>query len=403
MSAELKALQDSETWSIVPRPLNSHVIGCKWVYKVKLNADGQIERYKARLVAKGYNQIAGFDYKETFSPVSKQTTVRVFFAITAAFNWHLTQLDVNNAFLNGDLKEEVYMDIPPGYEIQGEYPENVKLVCKLHKSLYGLKQASREWNAKIKSFIIQYGFIQSNADHSLFTMKTNNGEFIALLLYVDDIVVGSSSKQAADDVKLFLSSHFKLKDLGTVKYFLGLEIARSPEGISISQRKYTLDLLEEHGLLGAKPVSTPIDYNQKLVKAQDEEKLINSTNYRQLVGKLLYLTFSRLDIAYAVQVLSQFMDKPSLEHMNVAHRVLKYLKGSLGQGILMKSESNLMIVGYCDSDWAGCPNSRKSVTGYNMFIGNSLVTWKSKKQSVVSRSSAEAEYRAMASTSCEII
>ncbi|EOY26809.1 Cysteine-rich RLK (RECEPTOR-like protein kinase) 8 [Theobroma cacao] len=403
MSAELKALQDNETWSIIPRPLNSHVIGCKWVYKVKLNADGQIERYKARLVAKGYNQIAGFDYKETFSPVAKQTTVRVFFAIATAFNWHLTQLDVNNAFLNGDLKEEVYMDIPPGYEIQGEYPENVKLVCKLHKSLYGLKQASREWNAKITSLIIQYGFIQSNADRSLFTMKTNNGEFFALLLYVDDILVGSYSKQAADAMKLFLSSHFKLKDLGTVKYFLGLEIARSPKGISISQRKYTLDLLEEHGLLGAKPVSTPIDYNQKLVKAQDEEKLINSIDYRQLVKKLLYLTFSRPDIAYAVQVLSQFMDKPSLEHMNAAHRVLKYLKGSLGQGILMKSESNLMIVGYCDSDWAGCPNSRKSITRYNMFIGNSLVTWKFKKQSVVSRSSEEAKYRAMASASCEII
>ncbi|XP_017974435.1 PREDICTED: uncharacterized mitochondrial protein AtMg00810 [Theobroma cacao] len=131
-------------------------------------------------------------------------------------------------------------------------------------------------------------------------MKTNNGEFIALLLYVDDILLWSSLKQAADDVKLFLSSHFKLKDLGTVKYFLGLEIARSPEVISISQRKYTLDLLEEHGLLSAKPVSTPIDYNKKLVKAQDEEKLINPTDYRQLVGKLLYLTFSRLDITYAV-------------------------------------------------------------------------------------------------------
>ncbi|EOY02442.1 Uncharacterized protein TCM_016911 [Theobroma cacao] len=228
MSAELKALQDSGTWSIVQRPPNSHVIGCKWVYKVKLNVDGQIERYKARLVAKGYNQIAGFDYKEIFSPVAKQTT--------------------------------------------------------------------------------------SNADHSLFTMKTNNGEFIALLL---------------------------------------LEIARSPEGISISQRKYTLDLLEEHGLLGAKPVSIPIDYNQKLVKAQDEEKLINPTDYKQLVGKLLYLTFSRLDIAYAVQVISQFMDKPSLEHMTAAHKVLKYLKRSPSQ--------------------------------------------------VVSRSSAEAEYRAMASASCEII
>ncbi|EOY01263.1 Cysteine-rich RLK 8, putative [Theobroma cacao] len=247
------------------------------------------------------------------------------------------------------------MDLPEGYSVKGEYAGNGRLVCKLHKSLYGLKQASRQWNAKFSEAILKYGFQQSGSDHSLFTKKTNDENFIALLVYVDDILLGSTSIQESNEVKEFLDSLFKLKDLGTIKYFLGLEIAKSPESISICQRKYTLDLLEENGLLGAKPV------------------------------------------------LSQFMDKPGKEHLTAAHRVLKYLKGSSGQRILMKSKSTLKISGYADSDWAGCPDTRKSVTGFCIFIGDSLVSWKSKKQSVVARSSAEAEYRSMASVCCEMI
>ncbi|EOY00276.1 Cysteine-rich RLK (RECEPTOR-like protein kinase) 8, putative [Theobroma cacao] len=371
MIAELKALEDNGTWSIVPLPSNCHAVGCKWVYKVKLHANGSIERYKARLVAKGYNQVEGFDYQETFSPIAKQTTVKVFFALTAAYNWHLSHHDVNNAFLDGDLAEEVYMEIPQGYSIKGEYPNSSsKMVCRLHKSLYGLKQASRQWNAKLTASIVKYGFKQSTSDYSLFTMRTINGDFVALLVHVDDIFIASNSTQTEFDVKNFLSSQFKLKDLGKVKYFLGLEVARSPEGISICQRKYTLDLLEEYGLLGPKPVSTPIDYNHRLSKVSEGNELVDATSYRQLVGKLL---------------------------------VLKYLKKAPGQGILMKSKNNLKISGYSNSDWAGCLDTRKSITGYCIFIGDSLVSWKSKKQSVVARSSAEAEYRAMATTCCEII
>ncbi|WRX29369.1 Reverse transcriptase [Theobroma cacao] len=224
----------------------------------------------------------------------------MYFALVAAQNWRLSQLDINNAFLNGELTEEVYMELPQGYTIKREYPTSSRLVCKLHKSLYGLKQASRAWNSKLTTSVLKYGFKQSNSDYSLFTMKTHSGDFIALLVYVDDILIASSSIQAENDVKGYLSSEFKLKDLGKVKYFLGLEIARSPEGISICQRKYALYLLEEHGLLGTKPASTPIDYNHKLVKSSDEDKLIDATSYRQLIGKLLYLTFSRPDITYAV-------------------------------------------------------------------------------------------------------
>ncbi|XP_017979696.1 PREDICTED: uncharacterized mitochondrial protein AtMg00810 [Theobroma cacao] len=403
MDIELKALEDNGTWSIVQLPSNCHAVGCKWVYKVKLNADGKVERYKARLVAKGYNQIEGFDYQKTFSPVVRQTTVRMFFALAATQNWRLSQLDINNAFLNGELTEEVYMELPQGYTIKGEYPTSSRLVCKLHKSLYGLKQASRAWNSKLTTSVLKYGFKQSNSDYSLFIMKTHRGDFIALLVYVDDILIASTSIQAENDVKGYLSSEFKLKDLRKVKYFLRLEIARSPEGISICQRKYALDLLEEHRLLGTKPASTPIDYNHKLVKSSDEDKLINATSYRQLIGKLLYLTFSIPDITYAVQVLSQFMDQPGLKHLAAAHRVLRYIKKAPGQGILMKSRNNLKISGYSDSDWIGCPNTRRSVTGYCIFVGDSLISWKSKKQSIVARSSAKAEYRSMVAAYCEIM
>ncbi|EOY01844.1 Cysteine-rich RLK (RECEPTOR-like protein kinase) 8, putative [Theobroma cacao] len=301
MTVELKSLEDNGTWSIVPLPPNCHVVGCKWVYKVKLNANGNVERSKARLVAKGYNQIKGFDYQDTFNLVARQTTVRVFFALAVVHNWHLSQLDVNNAFLNGELAEDVYMELPQGYVINGECPSHSRLVCKLHKSLYGLKQVSRVWNSKLTTSLQKFGFKQSNSDYSLFTMKTYNGDFIALLVYVDDILIASNSVQVKSDVKEFLKLEFKLKELGKVKYFLGLEIARSPEDISICQRKYALDLLEEQGLLGAKLVSTPIDSNHKLAKSNDEDKLTDATSYRQLVGKLLYLTFSRPDIAYAVQ------------------------------------------------------------------------------------------------------
>ncbi|XP_017974611.1 PREDICTED: uncharacterized mitochondrial protein AtMg00810-like [Theobroma cacao] len=256
---------------------------------------------------------------------------------------------------------------------------------------------------KFSIAILRYGFQQSASDHSLFTMKTDDGNFTALLVYLDDILIGSASVQESNKVKDFLNSLFKLRDLGTVKYFLGLEIAKSPKGISICQRKYTLDLLEENGLLGAKPVSTLIDYNHKLCKVKDGEILSDPTSYRQLIGKLIYLTFSRPDICYAVQVLSQFMDKPRKEHLVAAHRILKYLKASLGQGILMKSKSTLKISRYADSDWAGCSDTRRSVIGFCIFIGDSLVSWKSKKQSVVARSSVEAEYRSMVSTCCEMI
>ncbi|XP_050212336.1 uncharacterized mitochondrial protein AtMg00810-like [Mercurialis annua] len=244
------------------------------------------------------------------------------------------------------------------------------------------------------------GFNQSKSDYSLFTKSDSQG-FIALLLYVDDIIIANSSSLAIASLKSFLESQFKLKDLGSLKYFIGLEIARSKQGISLCQCKYILELLEEYGLTAVKPVSIQIKVNHKLIH-HSENLLENPTSYRQLVGKLLYLTLTRPDITYAVHVLTQFMDKPAEIHFRAALRVLKYLKGSPGQGLLFYSTSTLHLSAYCDSDWAGCLETRRSLTGYCIFLGTSLISWKSKKQQVVSRSSTGAEYRSMATTAAEV-
>jgi hypothetical protein len=195
MNVELLALAENHTWDVVDLPHGKHPIGCRWVYKIKYKADGSIERYKARLVAKGYTQMEGLDYFDTFSPVAKITTVRVLLAIAAIKGWHLEQLDVNNAFLHGDLNEEVYMCLPPGM-----FANSPSKVCRLHKSLYGLKQASRQWYSKLSSFLISIGYSQSQADHSLY-IKASPCAFTALLVYVDDIVLAGDSTQEIQFVK----------------------------------------------------------------------------------------------------------------------------------------------------------------------------------------------------------
>ncbi|KAK2453566.1 putative mitochondrial protein [Trifolium repens] len=396
MNDELEALAKTGTWEIVDLPPHTKPIGSKWVYKVKHKADGSIERYKARLVAKGYSQVEGLDFFDTFSPVAKLTTVRLLLAVASTQKWHLHQLDVNNAFLHGDLKEDVYMYIPDGVHVS-----KPNQVCKLLKSLYGLKQVSRKWYEKLTSLLVAEGYIQSTADHSLFTI-TSGSDFTALLVYVDDIILAGTSVTEIDRIKFILDNNFKIKDLGPLKYFLGFEVAQSREGITISQRKYCLDLLKDSGLLGSKPASTPLDPAVKLHN-DDSKPYADISQYRRLVGKLLYLTNTRPDICFATQQLSQFLSKPTINHYNAACRVIRYLKHNPGRGLLFPRSSDLQILGFTDADWAGCLDTRKSTTGYCFFIGSSLVSWKAKKQTTVSRSSSEAEYRALSSATCELI
>ncbi|RVW42670.1 Retrovirus-related Pol polyprotein from transposon TNT 1-94 [Vitis vinifera] len=337
MDDELKALEETNTWNIVHLPPGKHVVGCRWVYRFKFNPDGSIERPKSRVVAQGFTQHFGVDYKETFAPVAKMSTVKVLLSVAANHGWSLSQMDVKNAFLHGELEEEVYMKIPPGHPLCGD-PSRV---CKLNKSIYGLKQSPRAWHAKLSSTLEDLGFTRSSADSSLY-VQTGQTEKLMVLIYVDDLIITGSNADSIAALKKKLQGKFPVKDLGPLKYFLGIEVATSRKGLFLNQRKYTIDLLRDSNMLNSKPANTPFDSKLQLDKLGDP---LDSPNYYQkLVGKLIYLTITRPNISFAT-----------------------------------------IHYGYC------------------MFVGGNLVSWKSKKQPVVARSSAEAEYRAMAAASCEMV
>lgn len=397
MDVEMAALDKNKTWRVVELPKGKKPVGCKWVFSIKYNANGEIERYKARLVAKGYTQKYGIDFQETFSPVAKLNTIRILISLAANLGWSLHQFDVKNAFLHGDLEEEIYMELPPGYDYHG----SSSVVCKLDKALYGLKQSPRAWFGRFSGAMKKYGYNQSDSDHTLFIRR--NGEKLTLLIiYVDDMIITGNDEEEITELQEKLSKEFEMKNLGKLKYFLGIEVARSNEGIFLSQRKYVLDFLAEVGMLDCKPVDTPIMQNYKSVEHTDsipEDK----ENYQKLVGKLIYLSHTRPDIAYAVSVASQFMHSPKQEHMELVTRIIRYLKGSPGRGVMYKNNGNLDVCGYTDADWAGSQVDRRSTSGYFTFVGGNLVTWRSKKQNVVALSSAEAEFRGMTKGMCELL
>ncbi|KAM2020888.1 hypothetical protein ACFX16_042974 [Malus domestica] len=397
MKVEMKALQKNETWSVESLPQGKRPVGCKWVFTIKHKADGTIDRYKARLVAKGYTQTFGVDYQETFALVAKMNTIRVLLSLAANFDWSLKQFDVKNAFLHGDLEEEVYMELPPRYEVQNKAGK----VCRLRKALYGLKQSPRAWFGRFTDAMKKYGYQQGNADHTLL-IKRRGGKVTLLIIYVDDMVVTCDDTEEMERLHEYLSSEFEMKDLGGLKYFLGIEVARSRDGIYLSQRKYVLDLLSETGMLACKPAETPIVRNYHLAVYPDQVPA-NRERYQRLVGRLIYLSLTRPDITYAISVVSQFMHSPSEDHMAAVMRILSYLKGAPGKGLIFRKHGHLEIKGYTDADWAGNITDRHSTSGYFTFVAGNIVTWRSKKQNVVARSTAEAEYRGMAHGICELL
>ncbi|KAG7572488.1 Integrase catalytic core [Arabidopsis suecica] len=389
---EVQAMIRNHTWDEEELPKGKKCVSSKWVFTIKYKSDGEIERYKARLVARGFTQTYGDDYRETFAPVAKQHTVKVVLSLAVNLDWELWQMDVKNAFLQGELEEEVYMSPPPGLEdivAPGK-------VLRLRKAIYGLKQSPRAWYHKLSSTLLANGFKKSHSDHTLFTKQDNQG-IVVVLVYVDDLIISGSNKEGIQAIKSSLHSAFDIKDLGVLKYFLGIEVCRSKEGLFLSQRKYALDLLKLTGKLGAKPVDTPLEQGYKVNRKgeKDDTPYHCPEQYRRLVGKLIYLTYTRPDLSFAVNQVAQHMQTPTVYHWGLVERILRYIKGSPGKGIWMGRNSSTEIVGYCDADYNGDRNTRQSTTGFCTFIGGNLVTWKTKKQKVVSCSSAEAEYRAM--------
>ncbi|KAJ0978741.1 hypothetical protein J5N97_014215 [Dioscorea zingiberensis] len=281
-------------------------------------------------------------------------------------------------------------------------PHSPGEVCKLKKALYGLKQAPRAWFEKFSIVIASLGFHPSPHDSALFLRCSPYGR-ILLSLYVDDMILtGDDVLWNSRNLKLQLAKQFEMKDLGTLQYFLGIEVAYSPRGYLLSQSKYIATILEQARLCDARTVDTPLELNAKYTSS-DGIPLSDPTLYRTVVGSLVYLTITRPDITYAVHVVSQFVASPTSVHWAVVLRILRYLRGTQFQSLLFPSSSSLELRAYSDADWAGDPTDRKSTTGFCIFLGDSLISWKSKKQPIVSRSSTEAEYRAMASTIAEII
>ncbi|KAK4382085.1 Retrovirus-related Pol polyprotein from transposon RE1 [Sesamum angolense] len=326
--------------------------------------------------------------------MAKVVTVRLFPTIATSHGWPIHQLDINNAFLHGYLDEDLYMLPPEGYSVEPG------MVCKLERSLYGLKQASRQWNVEFTTKLQEFGFMQSSHDYCLFVKTTDSG-LLALLVYVDDILLTGSSLEEIQAVKCYLHDLFTIKDIGEARYFLGLEIARNSKGSYVAQTKYILDIVKDTGLLEAKAASTPLPQGLKLT-SDCGALLQNPDSYRCLVGRLLYLSFTRPDISHSVQQLSQFLNHPCELHMSAALHVVKYLKGCPSKGLFLPALNSFTLTAYSDADWASCPDSRRSLTGFCIFLGTTLVSWKTKKQTTVSRSTAEAEYRSMAAAVCEI-
>ncbi|XP_028097981.1 uncharacterized protein LOC114297713 [Camellia sinensis] len=304
-------------------------------------------------------------------------------------------MDVKNAFLNGDLTKEVYMQPLPGYE----HP--LDTVCRLRRALYGLKQAPHAWFSKFSTTITQFTFSSSSYDSALFIRKTPHG-ITLLLLYVDDMIITGDDLDGIHELKHFLSSHFEMKDLGSVSYFLGLEISSTPSGLYLTQAKYASDLLSCAGLTDSKTAPTPLKYNARLTSLEGT-LLSDATLYRQLVGSLVYLSITRPDISHAVHIVSQFLSAPRSTHYAAILRILRYVKGTLFHGLHYSAHTPLELCAYSDAGWASDPTDRRSTTGYCFFLGSLLISWQSKKQIVVSRSSTEAEYRALADTTQELL
>ncbi|KAF5441902.1 hypothetical protein F2P56_037146 [Juglans regia] len=359
MNDEIQALKKNDTWDLVPRPQNHIVVGCRWIFKTNLHADGSIECHKARLVAKVFSQIHGLDFEDTSSPVVRPAravikpsraepvfdlstlcpaTVRIILSIAVTSGWPLHQLDVKNAFIHGHIFEEVYMDQPPGYT-DPQFPQH--------------------------------------ADSSLFIHHITSGT-VYLLLYVDDMVLTGNNPALTKTLITRLSTEFAMKDLGSLHYFLGVKVQPNSHGLFLSQTKYALDILQRANMVEAKPITTPFEVGHHLTI---EGKLFSDhTLFRSLAGVLQYLKITRLDLSFSVNSIA-----------STGHH-----------GLQLHRTSSHELLAYSDADWAGCPDTRRSTTGYVIFLGANLVSWCSKKQSIVSRFSAEAEYRSLVFATAEV-
>ena len=382
MKKEMKAMENNTVWELVTPPKNADIVGCRWIYKRKSNC-----QYKARLVAQGFSQKFGSNYDEVYSPVVKFQSVRTLLALSANQNYKVHHLDFDTAFLNGTLTETVYMRQPKGFE-DPDYPNKV---CRLKKSLYGLKQSPLVWNETISKFLKEQGFVQSVNDSCIYTF-VDNGHIVLLALYVDDIILCSNSENLLEQVKLILSNKYKLKDLGQLKNFLGIQIEQTKKGIQIHQKDYINKLLNKFGLSECNATKLPAQVNYKLQNREESESSFNITDYKSAIGSLLYLAgMTRPDISFAVNYAARFQSDPGTSHWAYVKQIFRYLKGTVNLGLMYERKKSINLTAYSDSDWAGDTVDRKSTSGYLFVVNNTPVAWSSTKQRTIALSSTESE------------
>ena len=387
MKEELESLHENEVWEVVPKPTHRKIIDGKWVFKVKGNAQGQIERYKARYVARGFSQVQGLDFDEVFAPVARYDSLRLLLAISANRKWRPRQLDIKTAFLYGILKEEVYMQLPEGCRGDGH-------VALLKRSIYGLKQSPREWYFRLKTFLEPHGFVASDFDPCVWIHESGD---LILAVYVDDVTAFGEDSDLMTKAIQLLKSEFKVNDMGDLHWLLGLQIEFTETAITLSQAAYADKILARFGMESCNPVSSPMDVNCHLQARTDDEPKADATSYQQMIGSLMYLvTGTRPDLAYTVTHLSQYNANPSVAHLQAAKRVLRYVKGTRDQKLVYPFGQQLTLSGYCDASYGNCLDTRRSFSGNLYQLGNCTISWRARKQKCVAHSTCESEYMALA-------
>lgn len=405
--SELKSLEEKKVYSLVNRPDNRHVIGGKWVFKIKLGTSGEILKYKARYVAKGYTQEEGVDYKETFSPTGRPTSLRTIIAIASNYGWEVHQMDAVCAFLNSKLDEEIYMEQPEGYKKDGDK------VCLLHKSLYGLKQSGRNWNKEVSQFLQSMDFVKTKEDECVYTRRKEE-KITIIYVHVDNLAITGNY---INEIKEQIQNRWKMEDLGIAHKIVGIQIERiSTHSYCINQTQMIQELLNKHNIKENERAQTPFPQNSKLTKATAEEAetfRLKALPFRSVVMSIMYVALcTRPDICFATCALSRFLENPKQDHWDHLVHLLKYLNSTKTISIVYEQCGNMDCEGdqswsipdfYSDSDWAGDKITRRSTTGYVFMFMNGAISWRSRLQQTVALSSTEAEYRATTEAGQEVI
>ena len=350
------------------------------------------------MVARGFVQKHDIDYEESFAPVTRLETVRLLLALAAKSNWEVHHLDVKTAFLNGEISEEVYVAQPEGYVKKGQE----HMVYILIKALYGLKQAPRAWYSKLNSYLEQIGFKRCPSEHVVY-IRHENGNVLVVAVYVDDLLVTCTSVPIIEEFKTQMSYMFEMSNLGKLKYYLGIEVEQGNGFIELKQTGYAKKILGKAGLAECNPTKYPMDPKEQLTKDAGGKR-VDVTQFKSLVGGLRYLVHTRPNIAYSVGIVSRYMEQPTILHLNVVKRILRYVRGTLEYGLVSSRKGgNNVLTGYSDSDLAGQIDDRKCTGGMVFYLNESLITWVSQKQRCMALSSCEAEFMAATAAACQCI